>query len=136
MLFCKQLLSSIYLFLLFQSMLWCFLFCEVLNIFLEVHISIWLYILIVPSVSRSVVSDSLRPMHYSPPGSSVHEILQVRILEWIAIPFSKGSSWPRDGTQVSCNEGRFFTTWELQQRSFTSYYVFIFFNHDQFVPII
>ena len=36
------------------------------------------------------------PMDCSPPGSSVHGILQARILEWIAVPFSKGSSWPRD----------------------------------------
>ena len=39
---------------------------------------------------------------YSPPGSSAHGILQARILEWVAIPFSRGSSPPRDGTQVSC----------------------------------
>ena len=40
------------------------------------------------------------PMDCSPPGSSVHGILQARILEWIAIPFSRGSSWSRDQTQV------------------------------------
>ena len=47
----------------------------------------------------------------SPPGSSVHGILQARIQEWITIPFSKGSSWPRDQTLVSCISGRFFTIW-------------------------
>ena len=41
------------------------------------------------------------PMDYSPPGSSVHVILQPRILEWVAIPFSRGSSWPWDWTWVS-----------------------------------
>ena len=41
------------------------------------------------------------PMDCSTPGSSVHEILQARILEWVAIPFSRGSSWPRDWTSVS-----------------------------------
>ena len=41
------------------------------------------------------------PMDCSPPGSSVHGILQARILEWVAISFSRGSSWPRDWTQVS-----------------------------------
>ena len=41
-------------------------------------------------------------MHCSPPGSPVHGILQARILEWVAISFSRGSSWPRDQTQVSC----------------------------------
>jgi len=44
-----------------------------------------------------------------PPGSSVHGILQARILECIAIPFFRGSSQPRDQTQVSCIAGRFFT---------------------------
>ena len=51
------------------------------------------------------------PMDCSPPGSSVHEILEARILEWVAIPFSRGSSWPRDQTRGSCIAGRFFTTW-------------------------
>ena len=41
------------------------------------------------------------PMDYSPPDSSVHGIFQARILEWVAIPFSMGSSWPRDQTLVS-----------------------------------
>ena len=40
-------------------------------------------------------------MDYSLPGSSVHGILQARILEWVAMPFSRGSSQPRDWTQVS-----------------------------------
>ena len=50
------------------------------------------------------------PMDCSLPGSSVHRILQARILEWVAIPFSRGSSQPRDQTQVSHIAGRFFTT--------------------------
>ena len=41
----------------------------------------------------------------------VHAILQARILEWVAFPFSRGSSWPRDQIQVSCIAGRFFTSW-------------------------
>ena len=49
------------------------------------------------------------PMDYSPPGSSVHGIFQARIQEWVAIPFSRRSSRPRDWTQVSCIVGRFFT---------------------------
>jgi len=48
--------------------------------------------------SCSVVSDSLRPYDCSPPGS-VHGILQARILEWVAMPFSRGSSQPKDWTQ-------------------------------------
>ena len=49
------------------------------------------------------------PMDCNPPGSFVHGILQARILEWIAIPFSRGSSWPRDQARVSCIAGRCFT---------------------------
>ena len=45
------------------------------------------------------------------PGSSVHVILQARILEWVAIPFSRGSSRPRDWTWVSSTAGRFYTLW-------------------------
>ena len=41
----------------------------------------------------------------------VHGILQARILEWVAFPFSRGSSQPRDPTQVSCIAGRFFSRW-------------------------
>ena len=44
----------------------------------------------------------------SPPGSSVHGILQARILEWVAISFTRGSSGPRDQTQDSRSAGRFF----------------------------
>ena len=51
----------------------------------------------------------------SQPGSSVCGILQARILEWVAIPFSKGSSWPRDQTWVSCIAGRFFTVWAIRE---------------------
>ena len=57
------------------------------------------------------------PMDYSLPGSSVQGILQTRILEWVAIPFSKGSSQPRDWTQVPCIAGRFFTIWATREAS-------------------
>ena len=50
-------------------------------------------------------------MDCSPTGSSVHRILQARILEWVAIPFSRGSSRSRDWTWVSHIPGRFFTIW-------------------------
>ena len=50
------------------------------------------------------------PRDYSPPGSSVHGILQARILEWVAIPFSRGFSRPRDRPRVSCIAGRLFPT--------------------------
>ena len=51
------------------------------------------------------------PMDCSPPGSSVHVIFQARMLECSAISSSRGSSWPRDQTLVSCIAGRFFTIW-------------------------
>ena len=60
------------------------------------------------SLSCSVVSDCLQP----------HGLLQARILKWVAFPFSRGSSQPRDRTQVSCIAGGFFTswnTWETQE---------------------
>ena len=53
------------------------------------------------------------PMDYSPPDSSVHGISQARILEWVAIPFCKGSSQPREQTWVSCIAGRFFTIFAI-----------------------
>ena len=53
-------------------------------------------------------------MDYSQPGSSVHRSLQARILEWVAITFSRGS-WPRDRTQTSCIAGKFFTIWATRE---------------------
>jgi len=50
------------------------------------------------------------PMNYT-----VHGILQARILEWVAFPFSRGSSKPRDRTHVSCIAGRFFTNWAIRE---------------------
>ena len=55
------------------------------------------------------------PMDCSLPASSVHEILQARILEWVAIPFSRVSSPPRGKTQVSCIAGNFFTIWATRE---------------------
>ena len=55
------------------------------------------------------------PMDCSPPGSCIHGILQARILEWVAIPFSRGSPWPREQTCVSCIEGGLFTIWATRQ---------------------
>ena len=49
------------------------------------------------------------PMDCSPPGSSVCEISQARILEWFVISFSRGSSWPRDQTHISCIACKFFS---------------------------
>ena len=54
-------------------------------------------------------------MDCSLPGPSVHGILEARILEWVAIPFSRGSSWPRDQTWVSHIASRFFTVWATRE---------------------
>ena len=58
------------------------------------------------------------PVNCSPPGSSVHGILQARIMEWVAVPFSRGSPQPKDGPQVSRIAGGFLTiwaTWEIKK---------------------
>ena len=68
-------------------------------------------------------------LDWSPPGSSVHGILQARILEWVAIPFFRGSSQPRDRTRVSCIAGRFFTTREKNNRYEHKYLVLLLLNH-------
>ena len=54
------------------------------------------------------------PVDCSLPGSSAHGILQENILEWVTIPFSRGSFWPRDQTQVSCIADRVFTIWAVR----------------------
>ena len=55
------------------------------------------------------------PTDCSPSGSSVHGILQARILEWVAISFSRGSSRPRDRTQVSHIAGKYFNLWVTRE---------------------
>ena len=69
-----------------------------------------------PTISQGTLQSCLTPcdpMDHSPPDSSVHGILQVRILEWAVIPFYKGSSQPQDRTRVSMSPAlasRFFRT--------------------------
>ena len=55
------------------------------------------------------------PVNCSSLGSSVHAVLQARILEWVAISFSKGSFWPRDPTQISPIAGRCFIGWATRE---------------------
>ena len=62
------------------------------------------------SESHSVVSDFCDPMNYT-----AHVILQARTLEWVAFPFSGGSSQPRNQSQVSRIAGRFFTSWATRE---------------------
>jgi len=79
---------------------------------------IWdLLVLLCVSVTQpcSILCD---PVDCSPPGSSVRGILQARTLEWVAISFSRGSSPPRDQTQVFCIAGGFFTVWDTREAQF------------------
>ena len=69
------------------------------------------------SISHTVMSNSFDPTEHSLPGSSVHGILQARILEWVAIPFSRGSPWPRDWIQVSFIVEGFFTIWAISNNN-------------------
>ena len=71
-----------------------------------------MYVLCLVAQSCTTLCD---PMDCSPPGSSVHGILQARILEWIAMPSSRGSSQSRDWTQVSHLVGGFFTIWATRE---------------------
>ena len=71
---------------------------------------IWSELLVIQSCST--LFDLL---NCSPQGSSVHGIFQARILEWVAISFSRGSFQPRYWTQVSCTTGRFFTYWAMRE---------------------
>ena len=66
-------------------------------------------------VTWSVMSYSLQLHGLKPTRLLFHGILQARILEWVAIPFSRESSWPRNWTQVSHIAGRFFTIWPTRK---------------------
>ena len=72
-----------------------------------------------PTLCRHGVTDC------SPPGSSIHGILQARMLEWVAIPFSRGSSQSRDWTQVSCTAGRLFIVWATREAHSSIFYMFL-----------
>ena len=78
-----------------------------------------------PHYSRPIYSKSFYPVKVkvtqscrtlcNPMDYTVHGTLQARKLEWVAFPFSRGSSQPRDRTQVSCTEGGFFTSWTTRE---------------------
>ena len=81
--------------------------------FIRIMIGIVMNLLIVlVAQSCLTVCD---PMGCSLPGSSVHGILQARILEWVAMPFSRGSFWHRKQTQVTWIVNRFFTVWAIRE---------------------
>ena len=71
-------------------------------------------------LSCSVMS-LCNPRDCSLPGSSVHGNSPARILEWVAVPFSRGSSWSSNQTRVSCIAGGFFTSWATREAPFTHY---------------
>ena len=82
----------------------------------SVHISITHVACVLVALSYLTLYDSTG---CSPPGSSVHGILQARILEWIVFPFSRGFSWPKDWTQASRIVGRFFAIWATSEVYYT-----------------
>ena len=90
--------------------------------FMITNIASWtpVYSVYVCECMLSHVLLFFNPMDGNPPGSSVHGILQARILEWVASPFSRGSSQPRGQIWVSCIAGRFFIIWA---------YVYVHTNH-------
>ena len=83
----------------FSLSFWAFLYLFMLCLVIVVVVSVQSYVTV------------CNPMDCCPLDSCVHGILQARILEWVAIPFSRESSQPRYRTWVSCIVGRFFTVW-------------------------
>ena len=79
----------------------------------------WMKLMNMNEIDESEVAQSYStlcdPKDCSPPGSSTHGIFQTRTLEWVAISFSRGSSQPRNRTQVSCIAGRRFTIWTTKE---------------------
>ena len=93
-----------------------FSFLKKVSLYLLTHQQMWIWTWVMFTIIEMKWSEFSQscltfcdPMDCSQPGSSVHGIFQARILEWVAISFSRGSSQPRDWTQVSRIAGRCFT---------------------------
>ena len=86
--------------------------CYYLYTYTPIYIGIYMKVKVLVAQSCPTLCD---PMDCSLPGFAVHGILQARILEWVAILFSRWSSRPRDRTWVSCIAGRFFTVWGTRE---------------------
>ena len=86
------------------------------------------------SWSASEVAQSC-PTLCNLPGFSVHGIFQAKILEWVAISFSRGSTWPRDWTQVSCIAGWCFTIWATRYIWYIHTHTHLFFINIAIHPI-
>ena len=89
---------------------------------LQVYIFMKLYVISMVTKDKIAISEVLVAQSCTTlwglmdsPGSSVYGILQARILAWVAIPFCRGSSQPRDWTWVTCIVGRFFTIWATRE---------------------
>ena len=112
--------------------LWAYFLCSP---FLQIFCSSYSDYLLLLKLIKHIFTSGLRPLLFSlslpivkaaqscptlcdPMDYTVHGILQVRILEWLAFPFSRGSSQPRDRTQASCIAGRFFTSWATTEAPF------------------
>ena len=82
---------------------------------------LWLWLLLQADRSLPLILQTKCPLLHdqdlSLPGSSVHGILQARKLEWVPIPFPRGSSQSRDRTWVSCIAGTFFIVWATREAS-------------------
>ena len=124
------------------------IFCPFLNIFflssswaVRIFFMFWEKVLCpvyvymyVYMFSCSVVSDYLWSHGSHPPGFSVQGIFQARISDWVAIPFSRRSSWPRNWTLVSCVTGLFFTLWATREaHMFCKYYLLFLIANAFFV---
>ena len=111
------------------ALVWTFLFYAWLlwNIcifFLFFSLSYWyrsIPISIYMQYEREVKVSRPCPTLCDPKDYTVHGILQARILEWVTVPFSRGSSQPRDETLVSCVAGRFFTSWATREALYAIY---------------
>ena len=87
-----------------------------------IHLNSWLMLCFWGNLwKRKVKGTQSCPTFATPwtdcsmPGSSVHGILHARILEWVAVPFCRGSSQPRGQTQIPCFAGGFFTVWATRE---------------------
>ena len=114
---------------------WCFfMWCWIwfADILLRIFVSVNEVKVLVPQLCLTLCD----PMDCSPPSSSVHGILQARIVEWVAMPLSRGSSWPTDQTAISytwpASAGGFFTTSTTQEAQYALLLFFCLldlFNH-------
>ena len=116
--------STAYLDTLFNKFCWVKMNCQVLMndekaLGNDVYI---VKIFFASTITLSVKVAKLCPTLCNPMDYTVHGILQARVLEWVAFPFSGGSSQPRNQTQVSLTAGRFFTNCTVRGAAITSHY--------------